>query len=84
MIRGLELREVKASHDGRIVLDGLSLEVATGEVHAIIGERRSGKSSIASLLEGNLTLLSGGIFVDVKCVAKPQEMKEAGIQVWRL
>lgn len=84
MIRGLELREVKASHDGRIVLDGLSLEVATGEVHAIIGERRSGKSSIASLLEGNLTLLSGGIFVDGLRLARirPKAMMREGIGIF--
>ena len=43
-----------------VALDGLSLSVAAGEVHALLGENGAGKSTLVKLLSG-LTQLDSGI-----------------------
>jgi Fe-S cluster assembly ATP-binding protein len=48
----LEITNLSASVAGRKVLDGLTLAVPTGEVHAIMGPNGSGKSTLSYVLAG--------------------------------
>jgi Fe-S cluster assembly ATP-binding protein len=48
----LRVQGLKASIDGRKILDGLDLEVRAGEVHAIMGPNGSGKSTLSQVLAG--------------------------------
>jgi Fe-S cluster assembly ATP-binding protein len=48
----LSIKNLKASVDGKQILNGLNLEVNAGEVHAIMGPNGSGKSTLASVLAG--------------------------------
>jgi Fe-S cluster assembly ATP-binding protein len=48
----LEIRNLHASASGRQILRGLSLQVGSGEVHAIMGPNGSGKSTLAHVLAG--------------------------------
>src|SRR5512139_2105649 len=48
----LEIRDLHASVGGNEILHGIDLEVAAGEVHAIMGPNGSGKSTLANVLAG--------------------------------
>jgi ribose transport system ATP-binding protein len=48
----LEVRGLSKTFAGVTVLDGAHLEVAPGEVHAIVGQNGSGKSTLVKLISG--------------------------------
>ena len=48
----LRIENLHATVDGRSILNGINLEVAPGEVHAIMGPNGSGKSTLAYVLAG--------------------------------
>ena len=49
----LEINELHAGTDGTSILNGLSLSVNAGEVHAIMGPNGSGKSTLAQVIAGH-------------------------------
>jgi Fe-S cluster assembly ATP-binding protein len=57
----LEIKNLHASVGGNEILHGINLEVAAGEVHAIMGPNGSGKSTLANVLAGrDGYLVTGG------------------------
>jgi Fe-S cluster assembly ATP-binding protein len=49
----LEIKDLKASTGETAILNGLSLSVKPGEVHAIMGPNGSGKSTLAQVIAGH-------------------------------
>jgi signal transduction histidine kinase/ABC-type branched-subunit amino acid transport system ATPase component len=62
----VELKNINLSHDGVRALRDVSLTLNKAEVHAIVGEHSSGKSSLAFTLNGLLRPASGKIIWENK------------------
>jgi len=59
----LEVRDLVVRRGGRRVLDGLSLEVAAGEVVAVVGANGTGKSTLLGCIAGVLPPREGRVVV---------------------
>jgi len=63
----VELKDVHFRYPARpdqLILDGLSLQVASGTTMAIVGESGSGKSTVISLIERFYDPQSGEVLID--------------------
>jgi len=79
----LKINNLHATVEGKAILNGLNLEVADGEVHAIMGPNGSGKSTLAQVLAGRdtFTVTDGSVDWDgTDLLALPaEERARAGL-----
>ena len=79
----LEIKDLHAGIDGKEILKGLSLEIGTGEVHAIMGPNGSGKSTLANVLAGKprYVVTSGQVLYEGKdlLVMPPEARAREGV-----
>lgn len=65
----LELAAVRVEFDGRIVLDGVDLQVHQGQCLALLGEDGSGRSTLCHVLNRTEAVTSGEVRLDGRAVA---------------
>jgi len=81
--RILEIRDLNAGVEGKQILKGINLEIAPGEVHAVMGPNGSGKSTLAAILAGRegYDVTSGQVLYDGKDLLdlEPEERAREGL-----
>lgn len=60
----LALRDLNAGYSAEAVLKGISLELTSGSITAIVGPNGSGKSSLLKTLARKLAVTSGAVLLD--------------------
>lgn len=77
----IEMKNICKNFDDVRVLDNACLEIASGEVHALLGENGAGKSTLMKILTGVYTKDSGQITIDgvEKQFSHPKEAEKEGI-----
>ena len=82
-MQSLEIKDLHISIGGKPIVNGLSLTVNRGEVHAIMGPNGTGKSTLAKAIAGHPDYLitSGDVIVDGRSILEmePDERARAGI-----
>ncbi len=81
----LAIDNLSASVNDLPILNGLTLHVKAGEVHAIMGPNGSGKSTLAKVVAGHpaFTVTGGTVMVDGADLLKlePEQRAHAGVFV---
>jgi ribose transport system ATP-binding protein len=79
----LRLSDVVKTFPGVAALDGVSLEVVEGEVHALVGENGAGKSTLMAVAAGAIAWDSGTIEIGGEALdkASPALAQSLGISV---
>ncbi len=79
----LEIKELHVQVDGKLILKGLNLSVAKGEIHAIMGPNGAGKSTLAKVLAGDPSyeVVSGEMLLDGQDLLElaPEERAHLGL-----
>lgn len=79
----LTIQNLRANIGDCEILKGVSLEVPTGEVHAIMGKNGSGKSTLAKVMAGHPSyeLTGGDVLLDGQSILEmePDERARAGL-----
>src|SRR3989337_2834582 len=77
----LELRDITKRFANVLANDGVSIKVAPGTIHAIVGENGAGKSTAMRIAYGFYTADSGDIIIDgeVRRLATPQDAIARGV-----
>src|ERR1700736_6598608 len=77
----LSVETVTKSFPGVRALDGVSLDLKGGEIHALMGENGAGKSTLVKIVTGLYRPDSGRILIDGAPVAfgSPRDALQAGI-----
>lgn len=79
----LEMRNITKLYPGVRALDGVSLTVQSGEIHALLGENGAGKSTLMKVLAGATSKDSGDILLDgsIVHIDSPLKAMSLGISI---
>ena len=72
----LQVRRLEKTIEGRSVLSIDALDIDAGEVVAVIGPARSGKTLLIRLLSGMIPLSGGSIVFDGECISRTAGIRQ--------
>lgn len=80
----LQIKDLRRSYAGRVVVDGVSLEIMPGQVTCLLGPSGCGKSTTLRMIAGVEMQDSGTVHVDGKLICDtvfrlPPEQREIGL-----
>jgi Fe-S cluster assembly ATP-binding protein len=79
----LQIKNLHASIEGKPILQGLDLQIAPGQVHALMGPNGAGKSTLAKVLAGHPSyeVTAGEIVLDGTLITalSPEERARIGL-----
>jgi rhamnose transport system ATP-binding protein len=78
---GLELHGISKRYGGAQALDDVSVSVAGGQIHALVGENGAGKSTLGKIIAGAVLADGGEIRVDGRAVTfrSPRDAIREGV-----
>ena len=78
----IEARNIIKRFGGALAVDGVSVSVRPGEIHAVVGENGAGKSTLMRVLAGIIEQDSGEVLVDGTVLTSSAKASiEAGISL---
>ena len=79
----IQMSGISKAFSGNVVLENVEFELASGEIHALMGENGAGKSTMMKILSGIYTKDAGEIRVDGQPVQfkSPKDAEKLGIIV---
>lgn len=79
----LEIENLKAEIEGQVILNGLNLKVAPGEIHALMGPNGAGKSTLAKVCTGHpaYEVTGGDVLFEGKSILEldPEDRAKLGL-----
>ena len=77
----LALRGISKRYGGLLANDAIDLELAPGEIHAVLGENGAGKSTLMKIVAGEVVADDGEVIIDGEPFAlrNPQQARRHGI-----
>ena len=80
----VRIEALRRVYGGKTVLDGLNLEIAPGEIIALLGPSGCGKTTLLKMLAGLEQPSSGAVWMGERCVASaslclPPEQRNLGM-----
>lgn len=60
----IEMRDIVKTFPGTKALDGVTLKLRRGEIHALVGENGAGKSTLMNILTGQFAMDSGEVLME--------------------
>jgi ABC-type sugar transport system ATPase subunit len=78
-----EVRGIDKRYGAAVALQGVSVQVAAGEIHALVGENGAGKSTLGKIIAGAVAPDAGEILVDGQPVShrSPRDAIRYGIGI---
>jgi len=75
------LKNISKRYEGTLALDDVSVDIAPGEIHSLVGKNGAGKSTLVGIMHGSITPTKGEIFVHGVHVEHmtPEKAKALGI-----
>ena len=77
----LALRGISKRYGGLLANDAIDLELAPGEIHAVLGENGAGKSTLMRIVAGEVVADDGDVIIDGEpfVLRNPQQARRHGI-----